>query len=325
MRLALWAVLSMSIAAAGQPQFINVKIETRALSGALDQAVRSVTGPAWIGYAVPASIGRHYSCPMTLETDSENSNWNEAASREIAILFRVENGAPVKFRTASTDCTIEAGGRPVLWLTGVTPAEGVRWLATLVDAADTRLARGALMALAQHAGPEADAALDQFTKPTRPENLREKASFWIGVSRGERGVATLERMLRDDPSSRVREKVTFALSLSKTPRALDLLISTARQDRDPRVRGQALFWLGQKAGKKAAAALGDAVANDPDTHVKKRAVFAISQLPDGEGVPKLIELARTNRNPEVRKRAMFWLGQSKDPRALEFFEEVLKR
>ena len=58
--------------------------------------------------------------------------------------------------------------------------------------------------------------------------------------------------------------------------------------------------------------------------MKRQAVFALSQLPRGDGVPRLIEVARNNRNPEVRKQAMFWLGQSRDPRALEFFEEVLR-
>ena len=41
-------------------------------------------------------------------------------------------------------------------------------------------------------------------------------------------------------------------------------------------------------------------------------------------MPLLINVARTNANPAVRKQAMFWLGQSKDPRALEFFDSVLK-
>ncbi len=57
--------------------------------------------------------------------------------------------------------------------------------------------------------------------------------------------------------------------------------------------------------------------------MKKRAVFALSQLPKDEGIPLLIKIAKTNRNPAVRKQAMFWLGQSKDPRALDFFAEVL--
>ena len=53
-------------------------------------------------------------------------------------------------------------------------------------------------------------------------------------------------------------------------------------------------------------------------------MFALSQLPRDESVRRLIDVARTNRNPEVRKQAMFWLGQSQDPRALAFFEEVLR-
>ena len=71
-------------------------------------------------------------------------------------------------------------------------------------------------------------------------------------------------------------------------------------------------------------AITEAVDRDPDTEVKKKAVFALQQLPDGQGVPMLIQVARSNRNPAVRKQAMFWLGQSNDPRALAFFEEVLK-
>ena len=59
--------------------------------------------------------------------------------------------------------------------------------------------------------------------------------------------------------------------------------------------------------------------------MKKKAVFALSQLPKDEGVPLLIKVAETHRSYEVRKQAMFWLGQSQDPRALAFFEAVLKR
>jgi len=71
-------------------------------------------------------------------------------------------------------------------------------------------------------------------------------------------------------------------------------------------------------------AIRSAIDNDPETEVKRKAVFALSQLPKDEGVPMLIDIARNNRNREVRRQAMFWLGQSKDPRAVSFFEEVLK-
>jgi HEAT repeat protein len=90
-----------------------------------------------------------------------------------------------------------------------------------------------------------------------------------------------------------------------------------------RIRGQALFWLSQRAGDEALKTIGTAVSDDPELEVKRRAVFALSQLPRGEGVPLLIDVARTHRLPEVRRQAMFWLGQSRDPRAVDFFEQVL--
>jgi HEAT repeat protein len=52
-------------------------------------------------------------------------------------------------------------------------------------------------------------------------------------------------------------------------------------------------------------------------------VFALKQLPENQGVPLLIEVAKSNPDPAVRKKAMFWLGQSTDPRALDFFAQVL--
>jgi HEAT repeat protein len=64
--------------------------------------------------------------------------------------------------------------------------------------------------------------------------------------------------------------------------------------------------------------------NDPDRAVKEQAVFALTQLPAAQGVPLLIGVAKNNADPAVRKKAMFWLGQSKDPRAMEFFAQVLK-
>ena len=116
----------------------------------------------------------------------------------------------------------------------------------------------------------------------------------------------------------------FGVSQSREADAFDVLLGLARTDSSPRIRGEAIFWLAQKAGQKAAAAITERIEQDPDTEVKKRAVFALSQMPKEEGVPLLIGLARNHANPVVRKQAMFWLGQSKDPRAVEFFAEILK-
>jgi HEAT repeat protein len=138
-------------------------------------------------------------------------------------------------------------------------------------------------------------------------------------------LAALVRTTSDMPDrlNAIQMPALSALALHPGDAAASVLISRARSDQRPRIRGQALFWLSQRAGDEALRTIGNAVSDDPEIEVKKRAVFALSQLPRAEGVPLLIDLARNHRLPEVRRQAMFWLGQSKDPRAVEFFEEIL--
>ena len=137
-------------------------------------------------------------------------------------------------------------------------------------------------------------------------------------------VAFLKTFMTPSQPQKIVDAALVALSMHKGDAALNTLLDMARDNQNTKVRSSALFWLAQRAGDKAVGAIQNAIANDPETEVKKKAVFALSQLPKDEGVPLLIQQARTNKNPEVRKQAMFWLGQSKDPRALKFFEEILK-
>jgi len=336
------------------PRVENARLETRTLSGSLftelqNWAARS-RQPQWIGYAVPQVAGNREVCcnyngswnqgcgTCRLEDGDRGVNMNSRdvpvkleAPRELAILFRAENNKITKIRLVSTECTVDAGDLPFVWLTGVKPAESVALLSGYVhdenfeQHGDNRSDHEALTAIALHADESADRALESFVRPDEREELRKQAAFWLGEARGKAGLAALQQMAKSDPSSDVRAHVTFALSVSREPGAVDEMIRMAHDDESGHVRGQALFWLAQKAGQKAAGAITSAIENDPDTEVKKKAVFALSQMPKDEGVPKLIQVAQTNRNPAVRKQAMFWLGQSNDPRALEFFEKVLSR
>jgi len=251
--------------------------------------------------------------------------------QRLVVLFRLQDKHLTRVKVASEDCVLDAGGLPFLWLTEVKLAESVAFLSAYVRGGSAEggekyshsINNEALTAIALHDGQEAEGALESFTAPAQPEELRKQAAFWLGVARGEKGFTALQLMARKDPSTEVRAHVAFALSVSKVPAALEEMIRMAHEDESGHVRGQAIFWLAQKAGKRAVSAIDNAIASDPDTDVKKQAVFALSQLPKDEGVPKLIQVAENNRNPEVRKQAMFWLGQSQDPRALNFFEKVL--
>lgn len=337
----------------GMSRIENASLETRAVSGSLDSTFRELLAkaatPQWVGYSVAQIAGEHDACCSNwsdgsrcgtcfLEKEHETTGTTRHSdetvrlegARQLIVLFRLETNQVVRIRVAAANCTLDAGGLPFIWLTGVKPAESVSLLETHVRAGnfarhggDHGIGNGALTAIALHADSAADRAFESFTAPDQPEELRRQAAFWMGAARGNSGFIGLQRMAKNDPSSDVRAHVTFALSVSHEPGALTEIIRMAHDDASAHVRSQALFWLAQRAGKKAASTVTGAIENDPDTDVKKKAVFALSQMPKDEGVPKLIEVAQTNRNPEVRKQAMFWLGQSHDPRALQFFEKIL--
>ena len=211
------------------------------------------------------------------------------------------------------------------WLGNARGARGLAMLERiLADDPSVEVQKAAVFGVSQSKEPAAFDALAALTRDHANVRVRSDAVFWIAHKDDPRAAKVVLDALEKDPSSEVRKKAVFALSQLKDNSGVDALIRVARNGPDAATRGEAIFWLGQKAGQKAAAAITERIEQDPETEVKKKAVFALSQMPKDEGIPMLITVARTHSNPAVRKQAMFWLGQSKDPRALEFFAEILK-
>jgi hypothetical protein len=345
-----------------QPRIINGRLVPQAAGSRLDEAftrlVAAQNEPGWIGYSVPVvndgnrrlccngdtwisggiviSNGRLATCGLEPGDRSVRTAQGQAVPNQgpirlegpdsMVVLYRVEEKAVQRIRIFSPDCELDAGGRTIQWLEPVAGADSVKLLSTFVSRSEVksdRVTDAALSAIAMHRDEAADTALERFASASSVEFVRKKVTFWLGTARGRRGFETVRKIARDDPSEEVRKSAMFGLSQSADAQSVPELVRFGREDASPKVRGEAIFWLAQKAGQKAAAEITAAIENDPDTDVKKRAVFALSQLPKDEGVPLLIKVARTNRNPVVRKQAMFWLGQSRDPRALDFFAEVL--
>lgn len=142
---------------------------------------------------------------------------------------------------------------------------------------------------------------------------REAADYLVSLAQNERGS--------------MGEKAVFPATLADSADVWPAFLKIARNPDVPRsTRTQTVFWLGQAAGEAATRDLQDIVVdNSVDREVRESAVFALSQRPRDEGVPALIAVARTNKDPEIRKKALFWLGQSRDPRAIDLFEELLTK
>jgi HEAT repeat protein len=358
------AALTAAVAVAQQPRLTNGKVTTQpapALQQAFTAAVKSHADVGWIGYAVPVVDGERVMCCFNsgnnfvdgtggnrsccgmcmldqspdgtmMSTRPQAAQPAGAVKLEgadtMVVLFRVVNRQVERVRVFSEDCQLDAGGREITWLDGVKPPESVALLESLVTVTSTerrdRIIDGSISAIALHEDASATAALERLLAPSQPQQVRAKVPFWLGNTRGRRGLEILQRVVKDDASVDVKKKAVFGISQSREPQAVDILIENAKTNADTAVRSESIFWLAQKAGNKAAAAITERIEQDPDTEVKKKAVFALSQLPRDEGVPLLLQVARTHSNPAVRRQAIFWLGQSKDPRALAFFAEVLK-
>jgi hypothetical protein len=325
----LWTLALMAAwAQAQQPNIINGKVETRAVSGSLSQQFRAVESPAatamWLAYTVPMTPRQGEMCG----TNEHNNVVRLEGPDTLVILFRFENHALDRVRVSSLDCQFDAGGLPFVLFTGVQAAQSIELLQELaherIQAGKKSHFDSLITAIALHRDPAADRVLESMLDASQPESLREKAMFWLANSRGKSGFDAVKKVLQSDPSDRVREKATFDITLSKEPGAMPALIESARNDRSPRVRSQALFWLAHKAGAQESSVILEAAQKDPDVEVRRKAVFALEQIPKGEGIPMLIQLAKTSADPKVREQAVFWLGRSKDTRALKFFEDVLK-
>jgi HEAT repeat protein len=318
-------------AAWAQPVLQNAKMRQEPAAPSLQAKLAELgrdAGPLWVGYEVAAirSSGRHYGngCGMQYLENGRNAGDNTANPAPAAaayIFLRFENHAISKVEVANQGCQVDAGGMPVVWLTGVKQEESI---GALRGIAEREISDSALMAIGFHASPAATRALAELASAKQNPRVREKASFWLASERGAEGLPALQQLAHDSDAG-FREKMTFHLTLVADPRALEELMKMAESDSNLKVRSQAMFWLAQKAGEKAAGFLASAAQSDPEVEVKKKAVFALSQLPKDEGIPRLIHVAETNSDREVRKQAIFWLGQSADPRALKFLEQMLSR
>jgi hypothetical protein len=327
MKRALWLMVA-ALPLCAQPKLLtNAKVDTRSASAGLEAAFRAALSaqpqPAWIGWAVPSTRTYNMGCDYVNRSDFNQAGVVHLEPPDQAvILFRVEANNVDRIRTLSPDCEIDAGGVPMHWLSDVQPAQSVALLATFVEQHMNNY-NSAMSAIAMHADPSADRMLDHYIAADQLQSLRLRAVSALSSYRGRHGFDTMKNLIANDKDEKVRERAVSSLANSKEPDAIDLLISIARTDKDVRMRAQAVGELARKPGPKILNTLTGALA-DPDEQVQRRAVSALQQLPDGQGIPLLIQVVKTTKNESLRKQAMNSLRNSQDPRALTFFEDVLK-
>lgn len=196
-----------------------------------------------------------------------------------------------------------------------------------IYAADPQLdvKRTALRALAETKSARAQTRLLEIARTEPNADLRKQAIRVVG-ERGEAAIDDLLKLYDSEQSPDLKRAVLQSLSEIKSTRVEDKLFEVAKSSDSTDVRRQAIRLLGERVGKRSFDFLSQtAQAPDANAEVQIQAVRAISERRSEESVPLLIKIARTHPNQLVRKQAIRSLGESGDPRAVEFFREVLTK
>ena len=190
---------------------------------------------------------------------------------------------------------------------------------------DMEVRKTVLHALADARGARAETKILEIARDqNQPAELRRHAIHILGDRKSDGAVAELIRLYDADRAREVRRTILHALAESKDERAENKLFEIARAADDADMRRTAIHMIGERVGRRSLDLLRETVeSNTAETQVQMQAVHAISERPAEEAVPLLIKIAKTHPNQQVRRAAVHQLGESGDPRALEFFREVL--
>jgi hypothetical protein len=233
---ALLVLFGTAALSAQQPQIQNGQVEARRATS-LDRDIAAVaaaaTEPTWIGWKETAtpSLGNsccYYQwddgpgqrgCPVEPAKTDANGNTVSSprpnfpppagavkleAGTEVLVMLRIVDKHVERVRTYSDDCPLDAGGRKVYWLDGVSAADSVKYLETLISLKEVsgtpndlrrRLNSSAISAIGLHRDGSVD-ALITLAKQNQDSSARSSAFNALGRSKDPKAVAFIDGILK---------------------------------------------------------------------------------------------------------------------------------
>jgi hypothetical protein len=341
--------LPAALIAAQKPAVQNAVEDTRAVTSIARDVTTGASGgdPAWVGWQVPIVAGDLDLCStwnnderavrgadLEGRTDSRALFFAPSttpvpleAGGQLVILARVVDGTLERLRTFTGDCPLDAGGRRLTWLSGVTPAASIDYLKSLAISGQTssmrRVSDSAIGAIALHRDVAAGPVLVELASRENDSHTRDVALQWLGRSRGSFGFDYLTRQLATATELGLRRQLTLSLARTRENGTAAALLGLVRSDPDERVRGDALYAYAQLAPSPS-----DVTAllqKEPANEVRNRGISGLLRRPSGDAVVPLIALARTATDAELKKEIVRGLSRSDDTQAVRFLEELVRR
>jgi len=254
----------------------------------------------------------------------------EKVLKNIAILFKFGSAASTqkieKLKVSNLSLYVDFDDKPLIWLDKAEDNKSITLLKGIYkDARTEEVQEKIVTAVGVHEHSDLTIAfLENVLTGNDPDDVREKAAFWMGQQNTGRALKILLKAAQKDRSRDVRKKAVFGISQIETDGATDGLIFLAEKADDAEIREKAIFWLGQGEREKALKFLIKASKSDPSSDVREKAVFSISQMDSEKALDALIDLAYHAERKAVRKKAIFWLGQKASKKGVAALTDVVE-
>jgi HEAT repeat protein len=216
--------------------------------------------------------------------------------------------------------------KAVFWLGQVHTDKAAAALEEIATSSpDMELREKAIHALHEQESPRADVLLRRLAESVQtPENVREKAIFWIGQRESKDNADFLRSLFSRTREEETRKKILFSLSQMRGFGNDRWLLGIALDESNgSEVRGHALWTAGQAGIPGSELVTVYDRLSDPE--VKEKLIWVMSESRDRAATDKLIEIAQKDRDREMRKKALFWLGQKNDPRVKQILIDILNQ
>jgi hypothetical protein len=281
--------MMMVEAQAQQPKVTHAQFSVKA--GDLQREIAAAQTTTWIGYSVAAThrVDSNWDQVVYLEGTNGDEMRTIDESKPIppaAILLRATAGKVERISIDAMDREIDAGGLPFEWLTGVSPADSVKTLKSIVETSSAEAAKAA-------------------SNPAPAVNTGDR----------DRDRDRIERDVQREPArqlQRLQERGLLAIALEDCQEATPALKSFTAASYSATLRERAAFWLANERGAEGFNAVSELLKNDTDEAFRVKLVFDLTLVKGDQkkaAVDELIALAKTDTMPKVRTQAQFWLAQ----------------
>jgi HEAT repeat protein len=177
----------------------------------------------------------------------------------------------------------------------------------------------AISSIASRAGEPAVDALLRIYDSDQDVEIRRTVISGFGNRKSERAGAKLFEIARSSDNVDLRRTAVSAISRRGGEKAVEFLLALYNTEKNEQVKDQILSSLGAGHTLFATATAQRTAVGRADAELAY-----VGRMSDSRVIDKLIEIARNPQEPmERRKRAIGWLSRSKDPKVLDFLQQLL--